>query len=93
MKQQQPAVRSAPSVVAKNIKPTHSVTKVKAAATPKSKIAGNADGRLEMIRQRAYSFYEARSYEGGHELDDWLQAEAQVDQIWGKKSRGAQSLM
>lgn len=29
----------------------------------------------------AYTLYEARSCVSGHELDDWLQAEVQVDQI------------
>ena len=32
-----------------------------------------------MIRQTAYCFYAARNYEDGHELEDWLLAEAQVD--------------
>ncbi len=30
------------------------------------------------IRQRAYELYEARGREDGHELDDWLQAEAEI---------------
>ena len=34
--------------------------------------------RDEKIRQTAYFLYESRSCEGGHELDDWLQAEAQI---------------
>lgn len=32
----------------------------------------------EQIRQTAYFLYESRSCEAGHELDDWLQAEAQM---------------
>ena len=32
----------------------------------------------ERIRQRAYGLYEARGYEEGHALDDWLQAEAEI---------------
>ena len=43
-------------------------------------------GRDELIRQSAYSFYEARSYVGGSDLDDWLQAEAKVAQMSGKVS-------
>lgn len=42
--------------------------------------AGCASERDEMIRQTAYALYEARNREAGHELDDWLQAEAQVSQ-------------
>ncbi len=34
--------------------------------------------RDEQIRQTAYFLYESRSCESGHELDDWLQAEAQI---------------
>ena len=30
----------------------------------------------EQIRRRAYELYEARGREDGHDLDDWLQAEA-----------------
>jgi len=32
----------------------------------------------EQIRPRAYELYEARGREDGHDLDDWLQAEAEV---------------
>jgi len=32
----------------------------------------------EQIRLRAYELYEARGREDGHELDDWLQAEAEI---------------
>ncbi len=39
----------------------------------------NADSRLEeKIRHRAYELYEERAHEDGHELQDWLQAEAEV---------------
>jgi len=86
MKHQQTAVRAAPSVAAKKSRPVHSAGKTKAVVKPRRVAAGNGDGRLQMIRQTAYSFYEARGNEGGHELDDWLRAEAQVDQMWGGKS-------
>jgi hypothetical protein len=32
----------------------------------------------ERIRRRAYALYEARGREGGHDLDNWLQAEAEI---------------
>jgi hypothetical protein len=32
----------------------------------------------EQIRRRASELYEARGREDGHELDDWLQAEAEI---------------
>jgi F0F1-type ATP synthase delta subunit len=34
--------------------------------------------QVEKIRQRAYELYEARGRENSHEIDDWLQAEAEV---------------
>jgi hypothetical protein len=32
----------------------------------------------EQIRQRAYALYEARGRGDGHDLDDWLKAEAEI---------------
>ena len=32
----------------------------------------------EQIRRRAYELYEARGHEDGHDLEDWLQAEAEI---------------
>lgn len=40
----------------------------------------SGDGREELIRQRAYSLYQARNCENGHDLEDWFQAEAQIRQ-------------
>ncbi len=40
--------------------------------------------RDEIVRQTAYSYYEARGYVGGFDLDDWLQAEAKVGQMTGR---------
>lgn len=51
-------------------KPLHTIP-------PEQPACGNE--RDEMIRQTAYCFYAARNYEDGHELEDWLLAEAQVD--------------
>lgn len=44
---------------------------------PEQAVYGNE--RDEMIRETAYCLYAARNYEDGHELEDWLLAEAQVD--------------
>ena len=35
--------------------------------------------RIERIAKRAYEIYEARGGTGGRELDDWLQAEREID--------------
>jgi Protein of unknown function (DUF2934) len=34
--------------------------------------------QYEKIRQRAYELYEARGRDNCHEIDDWLQAEAEI---------------
>lgn len=39
--------------------------------------------REQAIREAAYACFEARGGEPGHELDDWLKAEAQVQQTNG----------
>lgn len=38
-----------------------------------------ADYVPEMIRSRAYQIYECRGREPGHELDDWVQAEREIE--------------
>jgi hypothetical protein len=40
--------------------------------------AAEAD-REERIRVRAYELYEARGGEDGHDVEDWLEAEAEID--------------
>jgi len=35
--------------------------------------------REERIRLRAYEMYEARGGEDGHEMEDWLSAEVEID--------------
>jgi len=44
---------------------------------PKAVSPENTEDR---IRQRAYELYEQRGREDGHDLDDWLTAEAEVNQ-------------
>ena len=38
---------------------------------------GSLERTEEIIRMRAYQLFEKRSYEHGHDLEDWLQAEAE----------------
>ncbi|MCF8156921.1 MAG: DUF2934 domain-containing protein [Rhodoferax sp.] len=80
MKNQEVASRSSRALAIKRptmpmeVKTNKGATAVKA---PKvSAVAGNELD--EMIRRKAYSIYESRHCEGGHALDDWLQAEAQA---------------
>jgi hypothetical protein len=43
--------------------------------------------RYELVRRAAYSFAEQRGFEPGHELDDWLAAEAAIDAQLGPRPR------
>jgi hypothetical protein len=43
---------------------------------------GSLELTEEIMRMRAYQLFEQRGYEHGHDLEDWLQAEAEVQ---GKK--------
>ena len=44
---------------------------------------GSLELTEEFIRLRAYQYYEERGCEDGHDLEDWLRAEAE---IFGKKN-------
>jgi len=37
------------------------------------------DLRHRLISEAAYNFYQARGYEDGYDVDDWLEAEATID--------------
>jgi hypothetical protein len=42
----------------------------------------DSGGELQdQIRARAYQLYEQRGRDDGHNLDDWLQAEAELSQV------------
>ena len=60
-------------------KPARAASKGNGESTSQNLVFGG--GREELIRQVAYSLYEARSCEDGHSVEDWLQAEAQIDQM------------
>lgn len=53
---------------------------------PPMAVQGEPQNLEEHIRYRAYQMYEARGREDGHDLDDWLRAEAEIVQ---RKSRTA----
>jgi Protein of unknown function (DUF2934) len=42
--------------------------------------SSNDQSREEQIRTRAYELYEARGREEGHDLEYWLEAEAETTQ-------------
>jgi hypothetical protein len=47
-------------------------------ATPRN--ATDVGSRHRLISEAAYRFYAERGYTHGHDLDDWLRAEAAIDQ-------------
>jgi hypothetical protein len=46
------------------------------------------DLRHRMISEAAYHRYAERGYEDGYDLDDWLQAEAEVDHVLLRRQAG-----
>jgi hypothetical protein len=64
-----------------------------AAESPLEPAAGgrmpNPAERDQTIRDLAYSFFEERGRVYGHELEDWLKAEAQVMQIEQQAQEGS----
>jgi len=49
---------------------------------------GSLELTEELLRTRAYRFYEERGREDGHDIEDWLRAETEV---FGKKPSAAEA--
>jgi len=64
------------------MKPTHSETELYQ-ATPITEPSYNLQ-----IRVRAYELFEQRGREDGHDLDDWLQAESEINMPARSQIRG-----
>lgn len=60
--------------------------KSRAAASP-VRTPPPEEQREAMVREAAYYYYEARGCIGGHELEDWLKAEADITRIFGSDHR------
>lgn len=54
--------------------------------TPASGRTAAEENREELIRCRAYELYEERGREDGHDVEHWLEAEAEIT---GKDERAA----
>jgi hypothetical protein len=70
----------------KRFKHAHTASQAAKAAPPATVDAPAAakatpvtESKDEFVRQAAYFYYEARGRVGGHELDDWLRAEAEFE--------------
>jgi hypothetical protein len=48
--------------------------------------ANDLELRRRLISEAAYGLYAERGYAHGHDVDDWLQAEAAVDRLLESKS-------
>ncbi len=57
-----------------------------ASLSPAKPQEGSLELTEELIRVRAYQFYQDRGCEQGHDMEDWLRAEAE---IFGKKPAAA----
>jgi hypothetical protein len=58
--------------------------------TPKSEMTINislSQEQAEKIRRRAYELYEGHGREEGHDIDDWLQAEAEIEALTTRKAK------
>lgn len=74
-----PTTISAP----KTARSSKSQVRPRVAATRRTAASPNGEDRDDMIRRTAYAFYEARGRIDGHALEDWLQAQAQIEQSSG----------
>lgn len=52
---------------------------------------GDGADREQRVRETAYYYYEARGHVDGHEVEDWLRAEAEVEGVFGGEARKAES--
>ncbi|MBE0549164.1 MAG: DUF2934 domain-containing protein [Rubrivivax sp.] len=85
MQAQKPAsARGGKSTSKAAANPGHTET---AAAGVVQPMAG--EQREQAIRQAAYTLFEARGYVYGHALEDWLEAEAQVERAFAALPSGA----
>lgn len=51
----------------------------KSGRSPVSKRVESSSERRQQVATRAYELYAARGYRQGHEIDDWLEAEREID--------------
>jgi len=60
---------------------TATATMARAGGAPVQQSASpsSPESRMDRISQRAYEIYQRRGGQGGHEMDDWLQAEREID--------------
>lgn len=62
--------------------PTQSAEAEGPASIPVDSMNRSEEDREQAIREMAYAFYEARGCVDGNDLDDWIKAEARVQQLY-----------
>ena len=83
-----PDVTARGAVARREPKRTEAATKDKLATTVP---ALSGEDRYRMIAEAAYYRAESRGFEGGRDLDDWLAAEMEIDQILGAVEQGEEA--
>jgi hypothetical protein len=63
------------------MKHAHARHRAATEAPPQAAAAPEAPSKDEFVREAAYYYYEQRGRIGGHELDDWLRAEAEFERL------------
>lgn len=80
-----PSRTAAPSKSARSRKPARASESAQQA--PVNTWQDDPEKRELMIRLAAYSFYERRGCVSGNELEDWLQAEMEVDRQLARQTK------
>jgi hypothetical protein len=86
-----PLIKIAP--VYKTINPMEVPVKKSITRTINADSGESALDLEEQIRCRAYELYERREREDGHEVEDWLQAEAEIAREKNKAARSRAGLI
>ena len=63
------------------MKHAHARHRAATEAPPPAAAAPEAPSKDEFVREAAYYYFEQRGRIGGHELDDWLRAEAEFERL------------
>jgi hypothetical protein len=80
MTQRANEVKPAATQAAENVViPMEGAASVTVRELPNGATTLTAEEREQLIARTAYQIAELRGFDGGHELDDWLEAEKEVD--------------
>jgi hypothetical protein len=87
-----PKKAAAEQTVPKKAAPKKSAAPAQAVSAPAAVPIGTGSAsKQEFVSQRAYYYYESRGRMGGHELDDWLKAEAEFERMTTAEARAGEA--